>query len=296
MKLDSPGSRLIFSIVDRCGIVTPLGWFNKPNPWAWALYLLGWLEGQPPHGSRGQWGFDGDRRLWPRSCPLQALDDRTAHHPVLVTFGEETQLFGEMADALAVASLGVGIGQVGTPIAALRAARFLRVGCSFRFRTQTDRRQRGVVTEEDDPDPTSTLGVRGDMEYRRGFLGSFCRDAGELDHLGPFRCVFGDQPSEIGGRARKYRCTQSDAVPGTLIEARDEITYDRDCRVIGPNALWWTPPTGAVRRPLMYSIEEGMAPNITCICPPKQVHQRGTEPAMRHVHQVHAGNHLKWKK
>src|SRR5258707_5180173 len=58
----------------------------------------------------------------PRSCPLQALDDRTAHHPVLVTFGEETQLFGEMADALTVASLGVGIGQVGTPIAALRAA------------------------------------------------------------------------------------------------------------------------------------------------------------------------------
>jgi hypothetical protein len=113
--------------------------------------FAGWLEGQPPHGSRGQWGFDGDRRLRPRSCPLQALDDRAAHHPVLVTFGEETQLFGEMADALAVASLGVGIGQVGTPIAAPRAARFLRVGCSFRFRTQTDRRQRGVVTEEDDP-------------------------------------------------------------------------------------------------------------------------------------------------
>jgi hypothetical protein len=79
-----------------------------------------------------------------------------------------------------------------------------------------------------DPDPTCTLGVRRDMEYRRGFLGSFCRDAGELDHLGPFRCVFSDQPSEIGGRAQKYRCTQSDAVPGTLIEARDEITYDRD--------------------------------------------------------------------
>src|SRR5258707_2228809 len=137
LKLDSPGSRLIFSTVDRCGIVTPLGWCNKPNPWAWALYLLGWLEGQPPHGSRGQWGFDGDRRLRPRSCPLQALDDRAAHHTVLVSFGEETQLFGEMADAAAVASLGVAIGQVGTPIAALRAARFARVGCSFRFRTQT---------------------------------------------------------------------------------------------------------------------------------------------------------------
>jgi hypothetical protein len=44
---------------------------------------------------------------WPstaaaRSCPLQALHYRAAHHPVLLTFGKEAQLFGEMADALAV--------------------------------------------------------------------------------------------------------------------------------------------------------------------------------------------------
>jgi hypothetical protein len=52
---------------------------------------------------------------WPstaaaRSCPLQALRYRAAHHLVLLTFGKEAQLFGEMADALAVAPLGVGIG------------------------------------------------------------------------------------------------------------------------------------------------------------------------------------------
>src|SRR4029077_13349523 len=56
-----------------------------------------------------------------RSRPLQALHDRAAHHPVLVAVAEEAQLLGEMADALAVARLGVRVGEIGAPIAALRA-------------------------------------------------------------------------------------------------------------------------------------------------------------------------------
>ena len=35
------------------------------------------------------------------SRPLQALQDRAAHHPVLVALGEEGEFFGELADALA---------------------------------------------------------------------------------------------------------------------------------------------------------------------------------------------------
>src|SRR3989442_15853590 len=54
-----------------------------------------------------------------RSRPLQARNDRAAHHLVLVALAEETQLLGELRDALAVAGLGVGVGDVGAPIAAL---------------------------------------------------------------------------------------------------------------------------------------------------------------------------------
>ena len=57
----------------------------------------------------------------PRSRPLQALHGPAADHPVLVAVIEEAQLLGEMGDALAVARLGVGVGEVGAPIAALRA-------------------------------------------------------------------------------------------------------------------------------------------------------------------------------
>src|SRR5437763_17011452 len=56
-----------------------------------------------------------------RLRPLQALDDRAPHHPVLVALAEKAQLLGEMADALAVARLGVGVREIGAPIAALRA-------------------------------------------------------------------------------------------------------------------------------------------------------------------------------
>src|SRR5258705_6851055 len=65
------------------------------------------------------------KTTWPsigsRSRPLQALQDRPAHHPVLVALAEEAQLLGELADALAVARLGVGVRKVGAPVAALRA-------------------------------------------------------------------------------------------------------------------------------------------------------------------------------
>src|SRR6266446_6102714 len=56
-----------------------------------------------------------------RLCPLQALHNRAAHHPVLVALTEEAQLFRKMADALAIACLGVRIREIGPPIAALRA-------------------------------------------------------------------------------------------------------------------------------------------------------------------------------
>src|SRR5262249_50935548 len=55
------------------------------------------------------------------SRPLQALHDRAAHHPVLVALAEEAQLLRELGDALAIARLGERIGEIGAPIAALRA-------------------------------------------------------------------------------------------------------------------------------------------------------------------------------
>src|SRR5215218_2703387 len=69
------------------------------------------------HGSADQRGAGGT----PRSGPLQALHDPAPHHPVLIAVVEEVQLLGEMGDALAVVRLGVGVGEVGAPIAALRA-------------------------------------------------------------------------------------------------------------------------------------------------------------------------------
>ena len=57
------------------------------------------------------------------SAPSQPRDDGAAHDQVFVGFGEKAQLLGEMRHALAVAGLGVGIGYVGAPIAALRTVR-----------------------------------------------------------------------------------------------------------------------------------------------------------------------------
>src|SRR5258708_33065673 len=61
----------------------------------------------------------------PRPCrssrPVQACQDRLAHHPVLVLLGQEAQLFGEVLDALLVGRLGERVGQVGAPVAAPRA-------------------------------------------------------------------------------------------------------------------------------------------------------------------------------
>src|SRR5215467_12452079 len=54
------------------------------------------------------------------SRPLQARHDRAAHHLILVALAQEGQLFRELRDALAVACLGVGVGEVSAPIAALR--------------------------------------------------------------------------------------------------------------------------------------------------------------------------------
>src|SRR5712692_6557485 len=68
-----------------------------------------------------------------RSRPLQALHDGAAHHPVLVALAEEAQLFREMADALAVARLGVRIREIGAPVAALRA-----VGVEHAFQVHRD--------------------------------------------------------------------------------------------------------------------------------------------------------------
>ena len=45
--------------------------------------------------------FAGVIRATCRSRPFQALDDRAAHHPVLIALTEERQLFRELADALA---------------------------------------------------------------------------------------------------------------------------------------------------------------------------------------------------
>jgi hypothetical protein len=58
------------------------------------------------------------------SSPLQPGQDRASYHPVLVILREETQLLGEMGDALAVGRFGKRVRQVSTPVAALRAVGF----------------------------------------------------------------------------------------------------------------------------------------------------------------------------
>src|SRR5262245_5342105 len=66
---------------------------------------------------------DCPQRKPPRGglCPFQSLNDGAAHHPVLVALAEKAQLLGELADALAVARLGIGIRQIGAPVTPLRA-------------------------------------------------------------------------------------------------------------------------------------------------------------------------------
>src|SRR5262245_23655712 len=55
-----------------------------------------------------------------QSIPPQPLEDRAAHHPILVLLGEEIQLLGEMGDALAIGGLGERMSEVGAPVAAAR--------------------------------------------------------------------------------------------------------------------------------------------------------------------------------
>src|SRR6476660_1644487 len=69
------------------------------------------IPGQTGAVARG----DNDAEL----SPIQPLEDRLAHHPVLVLFGQERQLFGEMGDPLLIGRLGVAVGHVGAPIASL---------------------------------------------------------------------------------------------------------------------------------------------------------------------------------
>ena len=54
------------------------------------------------------------------SGPLQPREDRASHHPVLVALGQEAQLFGDMGDALPPGRPRELVGQVGSPVAALR--------------------------------------------------------------------------------------------------------------------------------------------------------------------------------
>src|SRR5204863_9521190 len=68
-----------------------------------------------PRGSCSDTSSPGRGLL--RSGPLQALEDRASHHPVLVAVREEAQLLREMRDALAVGRLGERVRHVGSPIA-----------------------------------------------------------------------------------------------------------------------------------------------------------------------------------
>src|SRR5258706_14530072 len=52
--------------------------------------------------------------------PVQARKNRAPHDPVLVAFGQEGQLLGEMGDALPVGRFGEAVGEIGPPIATLR--------------------------------------------------------------------------------------------------------------------------------------------------------------------------------
>src|SRR5438093_11311666 len=80
------------------------------------------LRCRPRRGARGScWDAASPNRGPPRSGPLQALEDRASHHPVLVALRKEAQLLREMGDALAVGGFGKRVRQVGPPVAALRA-------------------------------------------------------------------------------------------------------------------------------------------------------------------------------
>src|SRR5438105_1514921 len=54
-----------------------------------------------------------------RLLPSQPSEDCAAHHPLLVFLREEFELLREMRDPLPVGGFGEGIGEVGSPIAAL---------------------------------------------------------------------------------------------------------------------------------------------------------------------------------
>src|SRR5438094_9725245 len=80
------------------------------------------LRCRPRRGARGScWDAASPNTGLLRSGPLQALEDRASHHPVLVALRKEAQLLREMGDALAVGGFGKRVRQVGPPVAALRA-------------------------------------------------------------------------------------------------------------------------------------------------------------------------------
>src|SRR5262245_19464246 len=56
----------------------------------------------------------------------------------------------------------------------------------------------------------------------RGSLGSLRLDAGELDHLGPFVDIFGDELGELVRRVRRHRHNAeiSESLPDVRIEHR----------------------------------------------------------------------------
>src|SRR5947199_863054 len=80
------------------------------------------LRCRPRRGALGScWDAASPNTGLLRSGPLQPLEDRASHHPVLVALREEAQFLREMGDALAVGGFGKRVRQVGSPVAALRA-------------------------------------------------------------------------------------------------------------------------------------------------------------------------------
>src|SRR5262249_47464809 len=98
------------------------------------------------------------------------------------------------------------------------------------------------------------------MERGTETAGSICLYACELHHLGPLLGFAGDEPAEVGGRARNHDCTEvgepclyfgiresridllvelvddlggcvlgnADAIPEARLVARHELTHGRD--------------------------------------------------------------------
>src|ERR671924_414784 len=62
-------------------------------------------------------GTSREEAFYFASGPAQALDDGPSHDPVLVGFRQKAEFLGEMGYALAVVDLGIGIGDVGAPVA-----------------------------------------------------------------------------------------------------------------------------------------------------------------------------------